>query len=258
MRHDRYAPILERIPGCSKNRAMPISATPSKTTRNGTWTCTRYWREFLFWLFLVPASAALSSGTRTRQLIGLIETCAFLAVAIPSAGRLKSLGLEFIAWERISRSSILTAGTIGLGAGFAVAGIACGSGQSIGIEPGWNFAVLAIVVGPILEEVIFRGYLLTLALWLFRCAPRRICSAVSVSGVGVIFAAAHLGNTGTTVLQFACIVATGCLYAWIRVQQHSTVGAAIAHAIYNCTLYLSQCSMLALHGAAAAASAPGS
>ncbi len=101
--------------------------------------------------------------------------------------------------------------------------------------------VLAIVVGPILEEVIFRGYLLTFALWLFRRSPRRISSAVSVGGVGVIFAAAHLGNVGTTVLQFACIVATGCLYAWIRVQQHSTVGAAIAHAVYNGTLYVCQC-----------------
>ena len=201
--------------------------------------CTPYWREFLFWLLLVPASAALSSGKLTRQLIGLIETCAFLLVAISSAGRLKSLGLEFIAWEKIPRSAILSSSVVGFAAGLAILGIARWSGQPIGIEPGWNIALLAIIIGPVLEEIIFRGYLLTLALWLTMRMPRRLCSTISITGVAVIFAVAHLGRGAVTLLQFGCIVATGCIYGSLRLQSHSTIGALTAHAIYNCVLHLS-------------------
>lgn len=116
--------------------------------------------------------------------------------------------------ERIRRSAIFKCAAIGVTAGVAILGIARWSGQPIGTERGWNNAVLAIVVGPVLEEIIFRGYLLTLALWQTRRVARRLSSTASVA---VIFAAAHLGKTGITVLQFACILLTGWVYAWIRV-----------------------------------------
>jgi membrane protease YdiL (CAAX protease family) len=112
------------------------------------------------------------------------------------------------------------------------------SGQPLGIERGWNMAVLAVVLGPVLEEVIFRGYLLTFALWLTRCASHRLCSAVSVIGIAVLFAFAHVGKSGTTVLRFSCIVMTGCLYGWLRLHYQSTTAAALTHAMYNCALYL--------------------
>jgi membrane protease YdiL (CAAX protease family) len=220
---------------------MPPSATPGKTPRNRTCPWAAPWREFLFWLLLVPASAALSSGMRTRQLIGLIETCAFLAVAISSAGRMKSLGLEFIAWERIPRTAVVSSATIGFAAGLVILGIARWSRQPLRIEYGWNIAVLVIVVGPALEEIIFRGYLLTLAISLTSRMPRCICSAVSIIGVAVAFGAAHLGRTGITILQFVCIVFTGCVYGWIRLYCGSTLAAVVSHATYNWALYMSAC-----------------
>jgi membrane protease YdiL (CAAX protease family) len=136
---------------------MPTSATPAQNSRNRTYRFTPYWREFLFWLLLVSASAALSSGKPMRQFIGLIETCGFLAVAISSAGHLKTLGLEFIAWERIRECAVVVCAGVGVMAGLGILGIARLSRQPIGIEHGWNIAVLAIIVGPVLEEIIFRG-----------------------------------------------------------------------------------------------------
>ena len=53
-----------------------------------------YWRELLFWMLLLPAFGALGSIRLRGQIVGLIETCAFLLVAISSTGKLKSLGLE--------------------------------------------------------------------------------------------------------------------------------------------------------------------
>jgi membrane protease YdiL (CAAX protease family) len=195
----------------------------------------------LFWLLLVSASAALSSGMPMQQQVGLIETCGFLAVAISSAGHLKTLGLEFIAWEKISRNAILSSIVIGFAAGLAILGIARWAGQPIGIEPRWNIAVLAIIIGPILEEIIFRGYLLTLALWLTRRMPRRLSSTGSIFGAAIVFAAIHLGKSGITALQFSCIAFMGWVYGCVRIHSHSTVGAVMTHAMYNCTLYLSFC-----------------
>src|SRR4029453_11980127 len=92
-----------------------------------------------------------------RELAGLIEACGFLMVAVSSLGRLKGLGLEFIAWERIPRRAITVCISSGLLAGSIIVVVARWSGQPLGIERGWNMAVLAIVLGPVLEEVIFRG-----------------------------------------------------------------------------------------------------
>ena len=50
----------------------------------------RYWRELLFWMLLLPALGALGSIRPRRQIAGLIEACAFLVVAVSSAGKLKS------------------------------------------------------------------------------------------------------------------------------------------------------------------------
>jgi len=99
--------------------------------------------------------------------------------------------------------------------------------------------MLAIALGPVLEEVIFRGYLFTAALLL----TRRLCPSrsadFSIIGVALVFSIAHLTTAGTTALQLCCIVLTGCLYGWVRFRYRSTAAAALAHAAYNLALYLS-------------------
>ena len=80
----------------------------------------RYWRELLFWMLLLPALGALGSIRPRRQIAGLIEACAFLVVAVSSAGKLKSLGLEFVAWNRVDRRSAVGSVAMGLFAGCCI------------------------------------------------------------------------------------------------------------------------------------------
>jgi membrane protease YdiL (CAAX protease family) len=202
---------------------------------------TVYWRELLFWMLLLPAFGALGSIRHRRQVVGLVEACAFLLVAISSTGKLKSLGLEFANWNRICRRSVVSCIAAGLFAGVSIVAVARLSQQPLGTESGWNKAMLAITLGPVLEEVIFRGYLLTAALLLTRNrSPSGSGSAAcSILATAVVFSIAHLTTAGTTALQLWCIVFTGCLYGCLRFRHGSTAAAALAHAAYNLALYLS-------------------
>jgi membrane protease YdiL (CAAX protease family) len=199
-----------------------------------------YWRELLFWMLLLPAFGALGSIRTRGQIAGLIEAGAFLLVAISSTGKLKSLGLEFANWNRIGSSRAAAACVVaGLLAGGSIVAVASISQQPLGTENGWNKAMLAIVLGPVLEEVIFRGYLFTAALLLTRRLSPSRSAAFSIIGVALVFSIAHLTTAGTTALQLCCIVLTGCLYGWVRFRYRSTAAAALAHATYNLALYLS-------------------
>jgi membrane protease YdiL (CAAX protease family) len=197
------------------------------------------WRELLFWFLLLPAMGALGSASPRREAAGLIEAGSFFSIAVCSLGKLRNLGLGFVRWNRISRSAVAVCTLAALLAGGAIVAIAKLSNQRIGAEAGWNRAVLAIVIGPISEEVIFRGYMLALALWLTRHLAKSRSAAVSVTGIAVLFALAHLATPGITGLQLCCVTMTGCLYGWIRVRYCSTAAAALAHGMYNFALFVS-------------------
>jgi membrane protease YdiL (CAAX protease family) len=197
-----------------------------------------YWRELLFWLLLLPAFGALESIRPRRQIAGLIETCAFLLVAMSSTGKLKSLGLEFASWNRVGPGVAAVCVVAGLLAGCVIVGVAGLFDEPLGVENEWSKAVLAVSLGPVLEEVIFRGYLFTAALLLIGRLSPSLSPAISVVGVAVLFSIAHAATPGMTALQLGCIGLTGSLYGYIRLRSRSTAAAALAHAMYNLTLYL--------------------
>jgi membrane protease YdiL (CAAX protease family) len=198
-----------------------------------------YKRELLFWILLLLAVRALGSVRPSRQFAGLIETAVFLVVAVSSAGKLGSLGLEFADWNPVSPCVAAACVAAGLFAGSMVILVAKLSHQPVGTGTGWNKAVLAVVLGPVLEEVIFRGYLLNAALLLARRLSVPKSGASSVLGVALLFSIAHRTTAGTTALQLCCIVFTGCLYGHLRLRYRSTLAAALAHGSYNLALYLS-------------------
>ena len=197
-----------------------------------------YWRALLFWLLLVAALKALGSTSPRREVAGVIEACGFLFVAYLSLGKLRTLGLEFVEWNRIGRRAIAACTLAGLVAGGAIIGVARLANQPIGVGTGWTRAVLAIALGPISEEVIFRGYLLAVALWLTRRLAKSPAAKLSVLGTAVLFALAHIATRGMTALQLSCALVTGCLYGWARIRYCSTVAAALTHGTYNLALYL--------------------
>jgi hypothetical protein len=75
------------------------------------------WREILFWTLLLAAFHAIESSEPRRQIMGVVETAAFLLVAIPSAGKLDGLGLEFTAWNPLGVRAATASVATGLLAG---------------------------------------------------------------------------------------------------------------------------------------------
>src|ERR1019366_3937128 len=174
-----------------------------------------YWRELLFWMLLLPAFGALGSIRPRGQIAGLIEACAFLLVAISSTGKLKSLGLEFANWNRIGSRAAAACVVAGLLAGGSIVAVASLSQQPLGTESGWNKAMLAIALGPVLEEVLFRGYLLSAALLLTRRMSASSSAVASIMGVAMSFSISHLPAHGTTPVQVFFILLSGRLYGLI-------------------------------------------
>jgi len=197
------------------------------------------WRELVFWLLLLPAFTALESIDLGRQVAGLIETCVFLVVAVSSTGKLKSLGLEFAHWNRVARSDAIVCAVAGLVAGGVIVVVASIADQPLGVERGWNKLVLAVSIGPVLEEVIFRGYLFTAAVLLSGRMPAARSPAIAIFGIAAVFSIAHLSTPSITALQLCCIGVTGSMYGYIRFHFQSTAAAALAHGMYNLALYLS-------------------
>ena len=204
------------------------------------------WKELLFWTLLLAAFQSLESERCRTQLAGIAETIAFVAVATSSAGKLDGLGLEFICWNPIALRGAAVSMAIGFSAGGMVAMFALLCHQALGIDPGWNKAALAVVLGPVVEEVIFRGYCMAAALCLFRRVPTAGRDWLAVGGVALIFMVAHRGRLGITTVQLCCIAVTGILYGIVRLRQQSTVAAVLAHGSYNLALYVAFCFGLSL------------
>jgi membrane protease YdiL (CAAX protease family) len=96
-----------------------------------------------------------------------------------------------------------------------------------------------VIVVPLGEEGLFRGFLLGILLAAFgrRLRPRRATSA-AVAGSALAFGTAHLGNlglapTGFVVLQVCIAVAFGVLAGWVRVRTSSLAGPVLLHAVMN-------------------------
>ena len=194
-------------------------------------------REVLFWLLLLGSWQFLaSSGSRTGA-VGAVGTGVFLLHAWANIDRLRGLGLDHACWRSTGHANWVLAGASGLLAGVAVFVIGTLSGQNMRLGDNWRLIVLQLTLGPVLEEVVFRGYLFSLLMWLLGrvaiCARYRL----TVVSAAVIFAVVHLSQPGVSWLQLACITSTGMLYGWIRWRTGSTAPAAVSHAVYNLALY---------------------
>jgi len=94
--------------------------------------------------------------------------------------------------------------------------------------PALEFLVLGLFLGPMLEESVFRGYLLPVL-------ARTLGNAASVIATAVLFSAFH-GPTDLT--HWVWFAATGVAYGWLRLASQTTTAAALMHATCNLTLFL--------------------
>jgi membrane protease YdiL (CAAX protease family) len=88
--------------------------------------------------------------------------------------------------------------------------------------------VLGLVLGPLLEESVFRGCLLPVLAQTTGTIP-----AVTITAV--VFAFFH---GPTNLAHWVSFTATGIAYGWMRVVSRSTTAPALMHAAYNLSLFL--------------------
>ena len=119
-----------------------------------------------------------------------------------------------------------------------VVGISLASGVSLYLRfrnqsapsvPIVEILVLGFVLGPILEESLFRGCLLPLLARTTGNVPAVILTAF-------LFALFH---KPADLPHWVSFIATGLAYGWIRVTSSSTTAGALMHATYNLALFLS-------------------
>ena len=134
--------------------------------------------------------------------------------------------------------SVNVAAVSGILAGSIVFAIGTTSGQNMRLADNWELAILQMTLGPVLEEIVFRGYLFAFLMWLLSNPANDTARGPSVVVfAAVVFALVHLAQPGVNWLQLACITSTGTLYGWIRWRSGSTAPAAVSHAAYNLALH---------------------
>jgi membrane protease YdiL (CAAX protease family) len=196
------------------------------------------YREVLFWLLLLGSWQFLTSPGGRNGAIGAIGTTAFLVYAWANLDRLTGLGLDHARWRSAKRMNWVLAGVSGTLAGVVVFVIGISTGQNVRLSEDWKLVALQVTLGPVLEEVVFRGYLIAFLMWVMAgIANDAERNRLVVILAAAIFAGIHLTQPGVNWLQLACITSTGTIYGWIRCRSGSTAPAAVSHAAYNLSLY---------------------
>ena len=166
---------------------------------------------------------------------GIAFTLGLLWLLWSVRGKLNSNVFEYVHWIPASRRSMVWAAAAGTGAGILAAWLFGGYDKSA--SPMFTDLWMAITLGPLAEELIFRGYLF----WVIGpiLARLKVCAGVATAFVvAVLFALAHASKSGITGPQLVAIFGTGLLYGWLRLDSGSTVPPVIAHILFNAVIYL--------------------
>jgi membrane protease YdiL (CAAX protease family) len=161
----------------------------------------------------------------------------FLLFAVANLDQLEGLGLEHARWRSVAGRTSVLAVMSGFMAGLLVFWIATASGEGMKLSDDRKLMLLQVTLGPVLEEIVFRGYLFALVLWGLARIRRSRWDWCVVAIAAVVFAAVHLAQPGVSWVQAACITCTGAMYGLVRYASGSAAPAAASHAAYNLSLY---------------------
>jgi membrane protease YdiL (CAAX protease family) len=147
---------------------------------------------------------------------------------------------SYLGWRRPRRPVYwLIAPVAGAAAALSVIWIVRHTGLGLGTDIPFRL-LYGITMGPILEEILFRGAAFSViyvtASSIQRLAKARIALAIVLSSL--LFAIAHTTKIGAPWLVF---FGMGVLYALFRWQSNSTAATALMHATYNAVI---ACAML--------------
>jgi uncharacterized protein len=92
-------------------------------------------------------------------------------------------------------------------------------------------AIFGVTLGPLCEELAFRGLMQPLFIRSLGIVP-----GILLSGLG--FGLLHLPQYGYTWQHGVLITLAGCAFGWMRWMSRSTLGSTLMHSAYNLTLFL--------------------
>jgi hypothetical protein len=92
------------------------------------------------------------------------------------------------------------------------------------------FSVFVVIIGPLCEELAFRGFLLPLFV-------RSLGAAAGIIVTGVLFGCLHAPEYSWSWRHVLLVAVAGCVFGWARYQTGSTVAAAYMHSTYNLTQF---------------------
>lgn len=92
------------------------------------------------------------------------------------------------------------------------------------------FGILAVILGPLAEELAFRGFLMPLLI-------RSLGAAGGIVVTGFIFGSLH-GYEYQWSWQYMLLVSlAGCIFGWTKYRTQSTFAAALMHSTFNLTQF---------------------
>jgi membrane protease YdiL (CAAX protease family) len=177
----------------------------------------------------------LESAEETLRMIGVALTLAFFAFFWALRGKLDMMGLDYVRWNRTRPVFLIRGIALGLIAGAVMAWWF--RNYDLGALPSFAELWIAVTWGPLIEEVIFRGYLFSI-LERFLGHWTRNPGWLAVIAIASLFALGHLVKAGITPVQIASIFITGTLYGWLRLESASIVPSVCCHIAYNSVIYL--------------------
>jgi membrane protease YdiL (CAAX protease family) len=133
-----------------------------------------------------------------------------------------------IGWVGAPWRAWMGAAAVGCMLGLMVKAAIVMSGHSTHVTESFHKQILAVTLGPIVEEICLRGILVSIL-------ARLVGPTGAVFVGGGAFALLHLPGS---LLKLASIAITGITYGWIRIRSGSTALAAVAHSTYNLTVLI--------------------
>jgi len=168
-------------------------------------------------------------------MLGIAITLVGLWALWMARGKLTVHGLEYLRWEPTAPRWNFVGAGCAVGAALALSGLF--HRYRVDALPPFADLWMGITLGPVIEELIFRGYLFAflsaiLVRWMTPSA-----GGITLVVIATLFALGHLVKPDITPTQIASIFAMGCLYGWLRLRSGSTVPSTIAHIAYNAVIY---------------------
>ncbi len=92
------------------------------------------------------------------------------------------------------------------------------------------FGLFSMIVGPVCEELVFRGFLMPLLV-------RSFGIFAGIAGAAAVFALMHGAQYAWTWQYLILIGMAGMVFGWLRYRTGSTMASALMHSTYNATFY---------------------